>query len=52
MPRATGRAAARLIAVSGYGMEQDQQRAAEAGFERHLTKPVSPAALQELLVGD
>lgn len=29
------------IALSGYGMEEDIQKSLEAGFERHLTKPVS-----------
>jgi signal transduction histidine kinase len=39
----------RLIAVTGYGQDEDRRRAAEAGFERHLTKPVEPDALQPLL---
>jgi CheY-like chemotaxis protein len=30
----------RLIAVTGYGTEDHRQRAAEAGFDAHLTKPV------------
>ena len=30
----------RLIALTGYGTEADRQRAAEAGFDSHLTKPV------------
>jgi signal transduction histidine kinase/ActR/RegA family two-component response regulator len=30
----------RGIAISGYGMESDIQHSAEAGFERHLTKPI------------
>src|SRR5262245_36346178 len=30
----------RLIALTGYGTEADRQRAAEAGFDAHLTKPV------------
>jgi signal transduction histidine kinase/ActR/RegA family two-component response regulator len=38
-----------LIALSGYGQEEDQRRAHEAGFARHLTKPVDPAVLSELL---
>ncbi|MEO5894608.1 MAG: PAS domain-containing protein [Vicinamibacterales bacterium] len=29
-----------LIAVTGYGQEADRQRAASAGFDRHLVKPV------------
>ncbi len=39
----------RLIALTGYGQEEDQRRAYEAGFDRHLTKPVDPAVLTELL---
>ncbi len=38
-----------LIALSGYGQESDRRRAAEAGFDRHLVKPVSLAALREVL---
>jgi signal transduction histidine kinase len=42
-------AAARLIAVSGYGEEEDRRRSREAGFDRHLTKPVVFGELQSLL---
>jgi signal transduction histidine kinase len=42
-------ARARLLAVSGYASESDQQRCREAGFELHLTKPVDPVELQRLL---
>jgi CheY-like chemotaxis protein len=28
------------ICLSGYGMDQDIRRSKEAGFARHLTKPV------------
>jgi CheY-like chemotaxis protein len=31
----------RLVALTGYGQDKDQQRAARAGFDRHLVKPVS-----------
>jgi signal transduction histidine kinase/ActR/RegA family two-component response regulator len=34
-----------LIAVTGWGQEQDRRRTKEAGFNAHLTKPVSPAEL-------
>ena len=34
------------IALSGYGMEDDVRRSLEAGFGRHLTKPVSLQALE------
>jgi signal transduction histidine kinase len=33
----------RLIALTGYGQDQDRARSAAAGFEAHLVKPVSPA---------
>lgn len=34
-----------LVAVSGYGGPEDRRRAAEAGFDDHLTKPVDLATL-------
>jgi signal transduction histidine kinase/CheY-like chemotaxis protein len=40
----------RLIALTGWGQESDRRRALEAGFDYHLTKPVEPAALHDLLV--
>ncbi len=39
----------RLIAVTGYGQEQDRQCAREAGFDDHLVKPVDPDQLLGLL---
>jgi signal transduction histidine kinase/DNA-binding response OmpR family regulator len=41
----------RLIALTGWGQEEDRRRSREAGFDEHLVKPVDPAALEELLVG-
>jgi PAS domain S-box-containing protein len=38
-----------LIAVTGYGQEEDRQKAAAAGFDHHLVKPVDPAKLSALL---
>ena len=38
-----------LIAITGYGQEEDQRRAQEVGFDHHMTKPVDPAALAKLL---
>jgi CheY-like chemotaxis protein len=40
-----------LVAVSGYGLEQDKQRARQAGFDAHLTKPAEPQALLNLVAG-
>lgn len=39
----------RLIAVTGWGQEEDRRRALEAGFDVHLTKPVDPAMLDSLV---
>jgi signal transduction histidine kinase/methanogenic corrinoid protein MtbC1 len=44
-------AGATLIAITGYGLEEDRQRCREAGFDRHLTKPVNPEELHRLLGG-
>jgi PAS domain S-box-containing protein len=38
-----------LIALSGYGQEQDQRRSAEAGFASHLVKPVDAKRLINLV---
>ncbi|MBS0209372.1 MAG: response regulator [Planctomycetes bacterium] len=38
-----------LVAVTGYGQDEDRQRAEAAGFDRHLLKPVNPDELAELL---
>ncbi len=40
---------ARLIAVTGYGRDEDRRRSREAGFDLHLTKPVDPTELRRLL---
>jgi len=34
-----------LIALTGYGQEEDRLRLVEAGFNKHLVKPISPAEL-------
>ena len=39
----------RLIALTGWGQEEDKRRAREAGFDQHLTKPVDPQRLDALL---
>jgi CheY-like chemotaxis protein len=38
-----------LVALTGFGHEDDKQRATEAGFDAYQVKPVEPAALQKLL---
>jgi CheY-like chemotaxis protein/two-component sensor histidine kinase len=40
-----------LVAITGWGQEEDKRRAIEAGFDHHLTKPVDPATLEKLLTG-
>jgi CheY-like chemotaxis protein len=42
-------AKAHLIAVSGYGQDEDRRRSQEAGFEEHLVKPVGPEELARIL---
>lgn len=60
MPGVSGHAVARelrkqrgaeltLVALSGLGEASDKARAAEAGFDRHFTKPVDIAALSSYL---
>lgn len=38
-----------LIAVTGYGQDEDKQRAMDAGFDHHLVKPVDLIRLKSLL---
>ena len=38
-----------IVCISGYGTEEDRKRAEAAGFDRHMTKPVNPQELEELL---
>lgn len=38
-----------LIALTGWGQDSDRLRSKEAGFDRHLVKPVDPTTLLELL---
>ena len=49
--RADGFAETILIAITGYGREEDRRRALDSGFDHHLTKPVSPSMLRDLLSG-
>jgi PAS domain S-box-containing protein len=61
MPRLNGYDAARqiraqadalrptLVAITGWGQEEDRRRAFDAGFDRHLTKPVDLRVIQQLI---
>jgi len=46
--RERGREAA-IVALTGWGEEEDRRRAQEAGFEHHLVKPAKIDVLQKLL---
>lgn len=46
MPRLDG---TRLVALTGWGQEEDRRRTTEAGFDRHLVKPLQPEVLESLL---
>jgi CheY-like chemotaxis protein len=61
MPKLTGYEVARetraepwgrevvLIALTGWGQEEDRRRTLAAGFDRHLTKPIDPEEIKKLL---
>jgi PAS domain S-box-containing protein len=38
-----------LVALTGWGQEEDKRRTSEAGFDGHLVKPVDPVALTKML---
>ncbi len=40
-----------LIALTGWGQEDDRRKTQEAGFNHHLVKPAAPAMLREMLAG-
>ncbi len=40
-----------LIAVTGWGQDEDRRRSHEAGFDHHMVKPVDPHVLRKLLSG-
>ncbi len=42
-------ASAVIIALTGWGSEDDKERARAAGFDRHLVKPVDPQSLEEMV---
>lgn len=39
----------RLVALTGYGQDEDRRRTSEAGFDAHLVKPASPESLLPIL---
>ncbi len=40
-----------IIAISGYGQDDDRRRSREAGFDHHLVKPIDPDKLLTLPSG-
>ena len=38
-----------IVALTGWGQDEDRQRTAEAGFDHHLTKPVPPETIEDLI---
>lgn len=49
--RARGGVQPVLVALTGWGQEEDRRRTSAAGFDLHLVKPVDPDALIELIAG-
>jgi PAS domain S-box-containing protein len=41
----------RLVALTGWGQDEDRRRTLDAGFDLHFVKPVEPRALEQLLEG-
>jgi len=39
----------RLVALTGWGQEEDRRRSKEAGFDEHIVKPIDPGSLRALL---
>jgi CheY-like chemotaxis protein len=46
-----GTASMVLVAVTGWGQEEDRRRTEETGFDYHLIKPVRVEAIRDLLLG-
>jgi signal transduction histidine kinase len=40
-----------LVALTGWGQDEDKRRSSEAGFDHHLTKPPEPDVLEQLVAG-
>jgi CheY-like chemotaxis protein len=38
-----------LVALTGWGQEDDKARAREAGFDHHLTKPAEPEMMERMI---
>jgi CheY-like chemotaxis protein len=40
-----------LVAITGWGQDEDRRRSRAAGFDHHLVKPIDPVELAGLLAG-
>ena len=49
MRRDLGMTETYIVALSGYGSEEDRRKSFYAGFDSHLVKPLDPAALPGIL---
>jgi DNA-binding response OmpR family regulator len=38
-----------LVALTGWGQEEDRRRSADAGFDHHMVKPLEPQRLKDVL---
>ena len=47
----TGLKPAMLVAMTGWGQEEDRRRSLQAGFDHHPVKPAEPDVLHQLLAG-
>jgi len=50
--RSPATAATRLVAITGWGQEDDRRRSREAGFDLHLVKPIEPSQLVDIVDTD
>ena len=49
--RQSGLEKATVVALTGWGQDEDRRRSHAAGFDHHIVKPVEPSALGRLLEG-
>jgi CheY-like chemotaxis protein len=47
--QAPGGTAMKLIAITGWGQQKDRERALDAGFDHHMTKPIELGILRGLV---
>src|SRR6185312_11926592 len=50
--RSPATASSRLVAITGWGQEDDRRRSRDAGFDLHLVKPIEPSQLVDIVETD